>query len=220
MSQFLNCWEFNNCGREPGGNQSEKLGICPAAEDIDCNGLNGGKNGGRICWAVAGTFSGNGVAGTFAQERFSCISCNFFKVVDKETGIEKFELLPPGRLYDYKHGKQNRREYMRFDIHLDIEVMRSNAMGEHLLGVTRNFSNEGLSFISENFEVNDQDSVQVRIKHHRKSRFIELSGKIIWKKQVRDRCLAGMRIKNIEKNDHSALLGHAYNRWITAMGRQ
>ena len=217
LSELLNCWEFNNCGRELEGKISSELGTCPAAEDRYSDGINGGRNGGRICWSVAGTFSGDGIAGTFARERFSCINCDFFKLVDRETGIEKFELLTPARLYNYKHGNHNRREYMRFDIHLDIEVMSGNKKGASLPGVTRNLSTDGLSFVSENFELNDQDSFQLRIKNPEKGSFIESSGEIIWKKQIRDRCLAGIKIKSIEKNDHIALLGHAYSRWITAM---
>jgi len=25
-----NCWEFKKCGREPGGEKADRLGICPA----------------------------------------------------------------------------------------------------------------------------------------------------------------------------------------------
>ncbi len=52
----LNCWEYMKCGREPGGEKADELGICPAAADSSFDGLNRGKNAGRICWAVAGTF--------------------------------------------------------------------------------------------------------------------------------------------------------------------
>ena len=53
---MLNCWEFKKCGREIGGIKVEELGICPAASDTSVNEFNRGQNGGRICWAVAGTF--------------------------------------------------------------------------------------------------------------------------------------------------------------------
>ncbi len=59
----LNCWEIKRCGREPGGSKSEELGVCPAATDISADWINGGKNGGRICWAIVGVFCVNRVNG-------------------------------------------------------------------------------------------------------------------------------------------------------------
>ena len=66
------------CGREPGGKKADELGVCPAAGDSSFDGLNRGKNAGRICWAVAGTFCGGEVQGSFADKRKSCMRCDFF----------------------------------------------------------------------------------------------------------------------------------------------
>lgn len=92
------CWEFKNCGREPGGARTGELGVCPAAADATGAGINGGQNGGRICWAVTGTFCGGTVQGTFAQKQLSCMNCDFFKLVKEEEG-SKFLLLKPGQAY-------------------------------------------------------------------------------------------------------------------------
>ncbi|MFO7971262.1 MAG: hypothetical protein R6U40_05875 [Desulfobacterales bacterium] len=62
------------CGREPGGIKADEFGICPAADDISFDGINSGICGGRICWAVAGTFCDGKVQGTFAEKRESCMS--------------------------------------------------------------------------------------------------------------------------------------------------
>ena len=80
----INCWEFKKCGREPDGLKVAELGICPAAENKDFDGINGGKNGGRFCWAVAGTFCGGKVQGSFAQKIKNCEECDFFGIVNKE----------------------------------------------------------------------------------------------------------------------------------------
>lgn len=74
------------------------FGICPASEDNSSDGLNGGSNGGRICWAVTGTFCGGIVQGTFAEKQLSCMSCDFFgKVKEQET--KDFLLLKPGQTF-------------------------------------------------------------------------------------------------------------------------
>ena len=63
-----NCWEFKVCGREPGGSKVNEFGVCPAAIDKKVNGIHDGINGGRCCWAVAGTLCGGVVQGTFSKK--------------------------------------------------------------------------------------------------------------------------------------------------------
>jgi len=94
----INCWEYMKCGREPGGYNVHHLGVCPAALDSEADGLNGGKNGGRICWAITGTFCGGVVQGSFAEKELTCMNCDFFKLVQREEGM-KFRILKPGQKY-------------------------------------------------------------------------------------------------------------------------
>ena len=83
-----NCWEFKKCGREPGGTKVALLGVCPATIHTSTNSLNTGKNGGRVCWAVTGTFCGGKVQGTFAEKRLSCMTCEFYRQVKSEEGAK------------------------------------------------------------------------------------------------------------------------------------
>jgi hypothetical protein len=95
-----NCWEFKKCGREPGGVNAAERGVCPASLDTNLDGLNFGKNGGRICWAVAGTFCGEvEPEGDFARQLLSCMDCDFFKKIQTEEGTANFELLIPRQKY-------------------------------------------------------------------------------------------------------------------------
>lgn len=84
QSAKTNCWEYKRCGREPGGRHAAELGICPAAEHQATNGIHGGKNGGRVCWAISGTFCGGMIKGTFAEDIINCVDCDFFKLVQCE----------------------------------------------------------------------------------------------------------------------------------------
>lgn len=88
-----NCWEFKKCGRQAGGEKVKELGVCPAATDKSRNKINDGTNGGRICWAIAGTLCGGKVQGSFADKQLSCMSCEFFKKVKSEESDE-FESMP------------------------------------------------------------------------------------------------------------------------------
>lgn len=83
---MMNCWEINRCGREPGGSNSKTLGSCIAATETRVNGFNQGKNGGRVCWAVAGSFSGEKPQCVFLEKIRHCFFCPFFLQVQKEEG--------------------------------------------------------------------------------------------------------------------------------------
>lgn len=80
-----NCWEVMKCGREPNG-RNEKLGICPAAQSNEFNGINNGDFGGRFCWAYAGTFCEGEVQGSVAKKMKNCLDCAFLKIVNEEEG--------------------------------------------------------------------------------------------------------------------------------------
>jgi CRP-like cAMP-binding protein len=87
QKDLLNCWEVMMCGREKGGKNSAKDGVCPAAADQSFDGINSGKCGGRFCWAVAGTFCDGCVQGSFADKRPSCLNCDFYHMVQEEEGL-------------------------------------------------------------------------------------------------------------------------------------
>ena len=50
------------------------------------SGFNSGVDGGRICWAIAGTLCGGKIQGTFAQKASNCMACEFYRVVRQEEG--------------------------------------------------------------------------------------------------------------------------------------
>lgn len=79
-----NCWAFMRCGREPGGKHVATHGVCPAATSTDVDGINGGTNGGRCCWAIAGTLCFGKAAGTMAGKIQNCMDCAFYWTVADE----------------------------------------------------------------------------------------------------------------------------------------
>ena len=79
-----NCWEIEKCGREIGGLKSLEYGVCPAASTEKLDKSNGGKNGGRSCWVIAGTFCGGKVQGIHAQKLQNCTTCVVYITVKSE----------------------------------------------------------------------------------------------------------------------------------------
>lgn len=83
---LLNCWEYMQCGREPGGIHVAELGVCPVFEVKAAHGLHGGQEGGRVCWTIGGTLCGGKVQGSFACKIKSCHECDFYHLVQVEEG--------------------------------------------------------------------------------------------------------------------------------------
>lgn len=82
----LNCWEFMKCGKESGGSKAEELGVCPASVYSQADAANGGRSGGRICWAIAGTLCGGKPIGMFVPKIVNCLNCRFYKKVAEDEG--------------------------------------------------------------------------------------------------------------------------------------
>jgi len=84
----MDCWEFKGCGREPGGHSVGKTGVCPAAVFEPANGYLGGKNGGRACAFITGTFCEEVVQGTYRDKSKNCWDCDFYRALRREHGAE------------------------------------------------------------------------------------------------------------------------------------
>ncbi len=52
------------------------------------NGINGGKNAGRICWLIANTMCKGDTESTFEVMITTCAECDFYKLVRAEGGEE------------------------------------------------------------------------------------------------------------------------------------
>jgi hypothetical protein len=80
-----NCWEFKGCGMESQAN-NDTAGRCPVPAMSMYDGINDGKDGGRVCWMIAGSACQGDIQGTFAQKLEACSDCDFYESVRVEEG--------------------------------------------------------------------------------------------------------------------------------------
>ena len=76
----MNCWEFQKCGLK---------GICGASTYKLLDGVHGGTNGGRACWALKATHCGE------SHLNLICKECAFYLSVLKD---EKMEYALPEKI--------------------------------------------------------------------------------------------------------------------------
>ncbi len=84
-----NCWDYKKCGRENNGVNVHELGVCPAASATEADGFCGGKNGGRGCAFITGTFCGGVIQGASKDKEKDCANCGFYEQLIKEHGIDQ-----------------------------------------------------------------------------------------------------------------------------------
>jgi hypothetical protein len=80
-----NCWEFKG-NRQRRKVCKEGCSQCLVPQMANYDGINGGKNGGRICWLIIGTLCDKNVQLTFSHKLNTCIKCDFYKSVKQEEG--------------------------------------------------------------------------------------------------------------------------------------
>lgn len=90
----LNCWEFKNCGREPGGLMAGMLGECPVARAAKHHGVNGGTGAGRLCWLMNDE---SGCTARGYRRAGRCLDCDFYRRVvfeEDDTAVHTFRQEP------------------------------------------------------------------------------------------------------------------------------
>lgn len=83
MCKKLNCWEYMNCGMEPGGLFAKNYGPCPIPQMMRHDGVNGGRGAGRVCWEVMPGKSGDNSI-SCRNRRSNCNDCKFYLRVHSE----------------------------------------------------------------------------------------------------------------------------------------
>ena len=86
----MNCWEFKQCGREPGGRNVEKYGRCSVPVSVEHNGMNNGKNGGRSCWILREAACEKIMRACRVDEIKECRQCRFHIHVKKSECSGRF----------------------------------------------------------------------------------------------------------------------------------
>ncbi|MBI5512002.1 MAG: hypothetical protein HY903_24860 [Deltaproteobacteria bacterium] len=86
MPTKANCWEYWRCERQEGGAKTGEFGVCPTSTEARLDGMHGGKNAGRSCWVIGGTFCQGAIQGSHAQKLITCLSCEFFLDVQQNEG--------------------------------------------------------------------------------------------------------------------------------------
>ncbi|MFH1768643.1 MAG: PilZ domain-containing protein [Candidatus Omnitrophota bacterium] len=107
-----------------------------------------------------------------------------------------------------------KRKFLRFDVTLGVEVKPSRHECEYALGVTKDFSREGLSFVSQHLDSNPEDVVDLKLKLPQTGTMTFVSGNVVWKKKEGDKCRVGIKFNDINSIAKTEILDSAYDDWL------
>lgn len=101
---------------------------------------------------------------------------------------------------------QERRKLKRFDVIHVIEIKLLHKTNACLLGLTRNFSCEGLSFELLNTDFELKESIEFNLKYPQRKLYVSFVGDAVWKKRFNNKLLAGIKIREMDKENNNKLI--------------
>jgi hypothetical protein len=99
-----------------------------------------------------------------------------------------------------------KRQCERSDILLTVEFKQPGGKTSHSLGITRNFSPEGLSFDSQNYDLGSGGVLECTLKHPGADWSASVLGEIMWKKESWYKCMTGLKFIDLEEEKKSNIL--------------
>jgi c-di-GMP-binding flagellar brake protein YcgR len=108
----------------------------------------------------------------------------------------------------------NRRSYFRFDVPIKVTIANTKNNGTSLTGTTQNLSRSGLCFETDNTDLQPDDRIELNIEIPDNETSYSLLADVMWKQQVNDRCLAGVKIVSMDSEAKSEVLDYAYHTWL------
>jgi hypothetical protein len=108
----------------------------------------------------------------------------------------------------------DRRKFKRFDVSLGVEFKTSKESDRYLVGITKNFSRNGLCFESEAIDLSSKEPLELKVELPHQDTYVSVSGKVAWKEQFEDRCWIGIELRDMNKEAKSQILDYAYDQWV------
>ncbi|KPK02615.1 MAG: hypothetical protein AMK71_01640 [Nitrospira bacterium SG8_35_4] len=113
-----------------------------------------------------------------------------------------------------------RRKFMRFDIPLNVEFKQSEATPYYCSGTTINFSRHGFCFESDGPPLQKASNVELRVQVPGKEVFVPVIGNIVWTQALNNRFLAGVQIRDMNREAKSDILEYCYDTWLDTVRKR
>ena len=101
---------------------------------------------------------------------------------------------------------ENKREFERFDLSVITHFGPTDRATQKSLGLTKNFSREGLSLETRDFNFEPDQNLELELRSPRDNSTVSLEGNVVWRKKVSKSRIAGIKLIFKDENIQNALL--------------
>lgn len=109
----------------------------------------------------------------------------------------------------------DRRKFARFDILLNIEFKPfKKEIPYYSSGLTNNFSLKGFCFESQDIDLESKEPLELRVKLPQDDTFVSVFGDIVWKRQLKGKCLAGIKLRETHEEAKAKILDCCSAMWL------
>lgn len=91
--------------------------------------------------------------------------------------------------------RTNKRKFERFDLPLIVKFRPIYGATDFSLGLTKNFSFEGLSLEAHDFNFIQNENLELNLKFPQSTSNVSLFGDVVWKRRAGDKSLAGVKFR-------------------------
>lgn len=99
-----------------------------------------------------------------------------------------------------------KRKFERVNLPLVVFFRPTYGATRFITGQMKNISSAGLAVEAEDFSFIKYESLELNLQYPPSNDSISLSGSVIWKKQNDDKCMAGIKFKNVDMKSWNHLL--------------
>lgn len=104
-----------------------------------------------------------------------------------------------------------KREFLRFPVELRVEACKEN---KGYTGLIKDFSKKGLRVIFDDFKLELNSPLELKIQRPGTDVWISASAEAIWKKQEHNKWDVGLRLKDLAPEEKAQILEYGYLKWL------
>ncbi len=108
---------------------------------------------------------------------------------------------------------KSKREFTRFDLPLIVKFRPSYGATRYSLGLTKNFSFNGLRLEARDFNFINNENLEMEVKFPQSGSSVALSGDVVWKRQAGSSNMAGIKLKMKSNEMQKELMGKISANW-------
>jgi c-di-GMP-binding flagellar brake protein YcgR len=110
--------------------------------------------------------------------------------------------------------KPKRRQFMRFDVTMNVEFKHLAEERAYSSGTIMNFSRAGICLLAGDSNLMIDDAVELKLTIPQEKGSASAVGCVVWKSYRENNLMAGIRLVAMDRKAKFKILNHCYEMWV------